>query len=393
MRILANVDTLSPIGGVELSTLQVCRELAARGHQVDLLYARDGGLAAQWSAFAASMRQVPGFTVEFARPWPGLRTLPAAVWATRAADPDVIYVNRAEQVLWAGAAALATGAPVVCHLRHHPFTRPAVRALARVPKAYIAVSEFVRREWTDVGVPADRIEVVHNGVDPADYPPSDHQGRKAARRALGLPERSTVFLHYGRLTEEKGTCLLLDAWQAASTPRDWLLLMVGDADAQVSMKSAGLPGVRVLPRRDSVVELLAAADVSVLPALWEEPFGRVVIESMASGLPVIASRRGGIPEILTGPWEQLLFESASVEGLADLIRSVGDWRSGEPDLGERARLHVVSMFNLSRTVDGIESVLRRAERGPMQYDREPGCGEYLNQPNAIDGMLGANTAK
>jgi glycosyltransferase involved in cell wall biosynthesis len=370
VRILVNVDTFAPLGGVELSTLQVCRELAARGHEIDVLYKDSGGLRDQWESFARHLEQVRGFTVPAARPWQAT-VLPRSVRAGVRTAPDIVYLNRSEQLLWGAATSAFAGAPLVCHLRHHPFSAPAVRVLKNAARRYIAVSEFIRSEWIEAGISPDRIEVIHNGVDPSAYPCATPEDRWRLRAALGIAPESRVFLHYGRLTSDKGAAALLGAWARAQVPEHWRLVLAGDADPDISAMIGDLrrSDVIVLPRREQVTELLAIADVTVLPALWHEPFGRVVIESMAAGVPVIASERGGIPEILAGPWARFLVDPDEVGSLEAAILRFGDWRAGEPDLGESCRSHVRDEFSLSKTVDGIESVLRFARGSPPGVSR------------------------
>ena len=99
------------------------------------------------------------------------------------------------------------------------------------------------------------------------------------------------------------------------------------------------------------------SDVTVLPSLWSEPFGRTNIESMACGTPVVASRIGGITEILTGEFQAGLFEPGNEQDLADTLSRIISWREKDPDLGKRCRDHVLSNYTLDKMVDGIEKVL------------------------------------
>ena len=360
MHILANVDTFAPVGGVEVSTLQVCRSLEGRGHTVDVLYADDGGLRGDWASFARRMRRVPGFTVEFARPWRQIGVLPESVRAGVRTCPDVIYLNRAEQLLWGALTSAFARVPLVCHLRHHPFSARAVSLLSRAARQYIAVSDFIRNEWIAAGLRRDRVHVVHNGVDPNAYTAVTADRRAELRAQMDIDGDARVFLVYGRLTAQKGVGLLLSAWRRAQLPDNWILLLAGDADPDVRLAVADPRhrSVRLLERRDDVSGLLGVADVTVLPALWEEPFGRVVIESMAAGVPVIASRRGGIPEILSGEYSRLMVEPTDTDAFAATLHTMGDWRTDEPSLGELCRSHVQTEFSLTSTVNGVEDVLR-----------------------------------
>lgn len=381
MRLLVNIDTFQPLGGVERSTLQVSGELARRGHDLHLLHADrdarsgDPGLGPQWAAVAASVRRVPGFTVAARRPWRTAHQLLPAVRAAVRVGPEAIYLNRSEQLPWALASRRASRSGLVVHLRHHPFSEPLVRLLCRRPVGaprvrFIAVSAFLRDRWVAAGLAADAVQVVPNGIDPQAYRPPSESERRAARALIGITDDRPVVLCYGRLGAEKGIATLLQAWDrlgtltvpSATPPR---LLLVGEASAAIAAAIAGRarlcvpdrPDVHHLPRRSDVLGLLHAADLVVLPALWQEPFGRVVIEAMATGVPVVASATGGIPEILTGRFADQLVRPGEPEALARAMANRLDWRRQFPGLGLAGCRHVEAGFTLARTTDAVESAL------------------------------------
>ncbi|MBA8792646.1 glycosyltransferase involved in cell wall biosynthesis [Friedmanniella endophytica] len=422
LRVLVNTEDFSPLGGVEHSTLQVSRALAARGHRIDLLHAdrthragaADAGLRPEWETFAAGITRVPGFTVAAARPWRTLHHLPPAVRATRALQPDVIWLNRSEQLLWGLGAARATDAPLVVHLRHHPYRlgplgprragRALVGALTGRADRYLAVSAWLAREWVAAGLDPALVEVVPNGIDPARYTPTDDAGRAAARARLlpdlaaapvgsgaGGPEHPVV-LHYGRLAADKGVPQLLEAWarlaaDPVSSTRPATLLLVGDPTPEVApvlaarvAAHAGTPRpVRHLPRQSDVTALLHAADLMVLPAVWHEPFGRVVIEAMAAQVPVVATATGGIPEILTGRFADQLVPATDPDALVPALAAAIDrrlgWRRSDPALGPAGRAHVEAHFSLEATTDRVEQALRAAHAGSRTAAPTPGDRE------------------
>jgi glycosyltransferase involved in cell wall biosynthesis/GT2 family glycosyltransferase len=364
VRVLVNSDALAPVGGVEVSSLQVCRELVHRGHQIDLLY-RDGGeLERQWRGLATSVRQVPSFLVTQERP---VRDLPAMLSAVRAASglrPDALWLNRAEHLVWGLLASRTSRAPLVCHLRTHPHF-PAVRQLARGVSRFVAVSSFIKDLWVDAGLHADSVQVVPNGVDEADYPVGGTAELAAARHRLGLSASAYVVLYYGRLHPEKGIDRLLEAWQRLALPADEATLLLageayptseGRAYAQ-RIRELAPAGVRLAGMQRDVVPLLHAADTVVLPAQWQEPFGRVVAEGLISGRPVVASRVGGVPEQLTGELSSLLFDPGDAGELAARLGRLRQWRRDDPGLGERCAEHARTRLSLRATADGVENVI------------------------------------
>jgi glycosyltransferase involved in cell wall biosynthesis len=364
MRIMVNAEALAPVGGVELSSLQVGRELARRGEEFDLLYRFGGELEQQWRDFADTVQPVPNFLVRARSPVRDVWTMWPAVKAAGRLHPDVLWLNRAEHLIWGLAAARAARTPLVCHLRTHPHI-PMVRRLARGVSRFIAVSSYIKELWVQAGIDPNQIDVVLNGVDSGDYPVGGRAELAEARQRLGMEEQYVV-LYYGRLHPEKGLDVLLEAWQKLNL-EDAVLLLAGDPYPGTEgtkyaerLRATAPPGVRLIGMQRDVVSMLHAADTVVLPAQWQEPFGRVVAEGLASGRPVVASRVGGIPEQLTGELAQMLFDPQDVDGLAERLAGLRHWRREDPGLGARCAAHAQSQLSLSSTADGVQRVLASA---------------------------------
>jgi glycosyltransferase involved in cell wall biosynthesis len=135
----------------------------------------------------------------------------------------------------------------------------------------------------------------------------------------------------------------------------------GEYLARVEALGAGL-SCRWLPAQPDVAQLLHAADVVVVPSLWDEPFGRVAIEGLATGRPVLASRSGGLGEILTGDLERFLHTRGDAAELASAIDSLAHWRRDEPGLADLCAGHVRQHFQISHAIDRVEAELARAAR-------------------------------
>ncbi len=374
MVIVTNLHRAQSDGGVERSVFQTTRVLVGRGHRVNLIYAQGGDLVPGFKSMCASVHHVRYTDYTFPERrgralLEHVRLLPAVAWAAKC-RPDVYYMNRTFAAEWALLAAKLSPAPVVCHWRGTQTPGPRyVASLSAKVSRFIANSAFTRDVWLTAGIDPGKVDVVHAGLDPAEYPEGGAAEREAARSELGVPQDLFVAVFVGRLDAEKGVEVLLDAWrQLALSPDEGQLLLVGapvlhsDHQAYLDHLQALAPAgtVRFLGARADTVTPLHDADIAVVPSTWDEPFGRTVIEALATGRPVAGSRVGGIPEMLSGPFERFLFERGDAAGLAGVLSGARGWQEHEPDLGHRCAAHVRDHFSLDHTVDGIETAMGRA---------------------------------
>lgn len=374
MRLLVLENELtSRRGGQELSLFEVCRGLAARGHQITLAYVTGGDLEADYRRTCEQLVRVRAYSIDRTRAIRAARDFLQSLWAIRGARPDVVYANQYLDSLLAAAASRLFRAPFVCHLRLPP---PEVIAgqyrigLSQVVQS-IAISEQTRRDWVSRGSRADRIAVVYNGIDLAVY--RRHEGRSELRRSLSVPEDALVMAYVGRLHPAKGIETLLTAFAIVARRRHSHLVVAGRAAAMIGENgrprdygaelrglaaTLGIEGsITWIEHQRNVAALFSASDVTVVPSLWSEPFGRAVVESMACETPVVASRVGGIPEILTGEFAAWLCDSGDAEALADRVLAVVRQADGDPAIGGRARAHVAAHFSAAQMVTGVERVL------------------------------------
>lgn len=368
LRILTDSLSLDPVGGIELSTLQDSITLAARGNTVDVMFGADGEFRSRYIDAGVNLEGPISFAFDVHRPVPGVvRFVGPARWA-RSRKPDVLWLNRSEHIFWAQAVARWSRCPIVCHLHHVPNfnrTSTAHRGVAH----FIAVSRFIRDKWVEAGIDPDRIRVVYNAFPRDEYPRGGMPERAAARHQLRIPPDVAVVLYYGRMSLEKGVGTLFDAWAELGLRNDQaLLLLVGspapaeDLELTQSFHHLDPSTTRWFPAQYDVVPFLHAADLVVFPSRLEEAFGRVVTEGLSSGRPVIASRTGAVPEILTGPMDRLLFEMGNSSELSAKISSFRDWRYTEPQLGTDCADWVEARFPYDEHITALEDTLARYGR-------------------------------
>jgi glycosyltransferase involved in cell wall biosynthesis len=187
-------------------------------------------------------------------------------------------------------------------------------ALPRASRV-VAVSRPLADEAAELGVPRERIAVVPNGVDRERFHPRD---RAAARKQLGLAAGRLV-VYVGRLEERKGVLDLMAAFERL--PNDVSLALVGDGAArQACEQVAAGRRIHVAGARpfDEVPLWMAAADVVTLPS-WNEGTPNVVIEALACGRRVVATRIGGIPDLVHSSVLGELVEPRDPAALADAL--------------------------------------------------------------------------
>jgi glycosyltransferase involved in cell wall biosynthesis len=208
------------------------------------------------------------------------------------------------------------------------------RVLRRAQLVVVLSEAFRDLVVSSYGVPSARVRVIAPGVDHEWFGPG--AGRAAARRALGLQGDAAVVFAARRLVPRIGLDVLLRAW-AAGVPPGGLLAIAGEGPEGVRLRGlvADLgveASVRFLDRvsDEALREWYRAADVSVVPSLALEGFGLVVLESLACGTPVIASRVGGLPETLAALAPDLLVAPGDVGALAAALRGVFTGGAGTP---------------------------------------------------------------
>ena len=233
----------------------------------------------------------------------------------------------------------------------------------------IAVSKEVKNDIIrHYSVPADKVVVVYNGVDQNRFHPSKRaEVRESIRERWKIPMDSPLVLFVGSGFRRKGLDRILSIWKSPRL-RDVFLLVVGD-DARInrylSLASSIAPGRIIFTgRRDDIENYYAAADVVALPAL-QEGFGNVVMEALASGLPVLVSRDVGAAEIIHGPL---------IQGIVDRVEDLGELEeklllllaaAGDPNWIREAR-QIGERHSWENHFKKIEAVLLEACQVPSR---------------------------
>ena len=277
-----------------------------------------------------------------------LRYVTLAARTARAARPDVVY---AHFLVPAGLiAALGSRAPLVvtAHGRDVrnvgaiPGVAAATRYVVRRASTVVCVSEYLRRELeTKVPEARDKTEVVSSGIDLERF------------TVQPSPDGPPRFLCVGALEERKNVVRLADAFASLS---EGTLTFAGDGPLRAQLE--GRPGVRLTGRvpHDEIPRLLAESHLLCQPSLIE-PLGQALLEAMACGRSVVATRIGGPPEFVP-PDAGILVDPLDVDAIAAAMRSAAAFPRPNDAARAAAALHDVRL-----QAEKIEGILSRAAAG------------------------------
>lgn len=370
-------------GGQELNLFEICRELSHKGYSVSLLYVNEGNLLEQYRSFCDHVIKIDAFGFDRRRIDHIIKFIASVAKITQIpiTSSSILLVNDYHISLFAYIVSLLKKLPFLCYLQIPPADpNRQVRLALKGVDRFVAVSQQTKREWVDFGFADDAIEVIHNGTDTQKFKPAPDFSE--ARKLWGISEHTKVISYVGRLDEDKGLEYLIKAIALLANQPEIKLMIAGKPVVHYSVlkgteceeegmkyqrsleqltRDLGIDNrVQFLGHLSNPVSLYQASDISVLPSTWSEAFGRSIIESLACGTPVVASRVGGIPEILTGEFAANLVTAGDEEALAKRISEVIHWRETDPELGQRCSDHVVNKFSLESMISGVEKTLLKA---------------------------------
>lgn len=364
-------------GGQELSLLDVCEGLSKRGHSIALLYLTSGDLQKRYELFCENMTRIYRYTVHKYAPLSSSFQYVRSLWKGSFKKVDLIYANQYQDSFFGGMLAKLKGVPLVCHLRLPPPSHFCGQYRIGLSQAsrLITISEKTHQEYVNRGFCEDAIDVVHNGIATDRYIMTDSCDEIKMKK--GIPLGSFVITYAGRFHPAKGIKTLLKAFSlfkmrekngilllSGSEVEDWttrhdgkyVQLLQEEADRLGIQKDIFWQG-----HEQNIPDLFGISDVVVLPSLWSEPFGRILIEAMACGTPAVGSQVGGISEILSGEFSRFLFTAGDSEALACLLAQVKELKQQDPDISRRCKNHVSLHFSLSQNIKKIENIFQQTQ--------------------------------
>ncbi|MCY0879296.1 MAG: glycosyltransferase family 4 protein [Firmicutes bacterium] len=380
------------IGGVETHLATLGPGLIRRGHEVSLLTGQPGGLPAHDVFEGMSIERCPYLDLNRMTPEAFVREKSRVEDAIHQflsdVNPDVIHVHNwhyFSEIPLEAVLRWREDHPVALVLTaHNTWHDDLFQKLAEYGDQYdriIAVSQYTLDDMAEWGYRAEKMRVVHHGVtaewlNPAvrpQHPRPDVQGRP-------------IIFHPARLSLAKGSLVVVEAFRRVrEVIPDAMLLLAGTGPIvdwgsvqhrEIEMindriRHYGLTeAVDIRPYSwPEIAGVYDAASVVVYPSIFAEPFGIVVIEAMARGRPVVITRTGGMPEIITHEQDGWIVDPNDADQLADALIQLLRHRDWAEALGQRARERVKTSFTAEQMVERTEDVLNQAREVKVSHDQ------------------------
>jgi glycosyltransferase involved in cell wall biosynthesis len=386
---IAQLSTRYPPGpgGVERHVHEVSTRLVRRGHRVTVfttdLYREfpmqrlDPSVPRRETVDGVGVVRLRAWSLPGELHYPFFRGLGAAL---RSESPELLHVHTygTNHAAVARRYSRRTGAPIVLSAHYHPiwsieggwlrhrirgfYDRFLAAPVVAEASCLIVESHEEERLIRENGFPLPRVAVVPPGYTPLPPPPP---GDRPFARSLGIDGPFVLFV--GRLASNKGLLPLVDAFRglAMSDPSASLVLIGADGGQKAAVEArvaeAGLSGrVRIPGFVEDEARLAAAfreARLFVLPSEYEA-FGLVLLEALAQGTPVIASRVGGIPEFIEDGKAGRLVPPLNVPALEETMLALWHDEATRLGMGEYGRTQVVPRYSWERVVDRMCEVYK-----------------------------------
>jgi glycosyltransferase involved in cell wall biosynthesis len=350
------------VGGAEEMVLNLVRHLPDRFEPVVMCINEAGPIGEEIRRTGVSF-SVLGLTPGLARPLDVLRLRDAL----GAVTPTIVHTFLLTGSLYGRFAAMMSGVPIVIgtevniYEKKQPLHARFERWLMRGTDAVIASAESVKDYYvTQVEADPDKVDVIYNAVDWAQLQTT--MTRDEFRKSIALPIDAPAAGIIARLTEQKAHRVLFES-MAQPELSALHLVVVGDGELRDDLRrraeALGIQGrVHFLGARRDLGNVLAAVDIFAMPSYWEGlPLSMVL--AMGAGLPVVASRVAGIPEVVADRVSGLLVDAGDSAQLARALSALVEDPALRAQLGAAARAFVRPRFGVDGYVTSVTALYDR----------------------------------
>lgn len=346
-------------GGQERSYFDILTRLQYKGHQVTLYYVVKGNLVEKYHEAGVKTVQIPTINLYNKLSIKELFAFISSFLKFKKVTNSVIYINQIQDLPLAALLKRFKGAKkIVCHLRLPPLyghlqkTHNQISLFAKDIDTYIVANENMREAHVEHGVPNNRIQIIPNGFNfTTSYPQKS------------INEEHLKLVYIGRLEDGKGVKELIHSFSAILKSFPTISLTIAGAPmnsdqehylAECKKISEGLQimeYIKFVGHQTNPIEFLKDYDITIFPSTWNEPFGRVLVESIIAGVPVIARNIGATKEIIDGDLGNILFETD-----LQLIDCLTFVINGKYNVAEKF-VYQRKMYSIDSVVFKIESTL------------------------------------
>ena len=350
------------VGGAEEMVLNLVRHLPDRFESAVMCINQAGPIGEEIRRTGVPFT-VLGLTPGVSRPVDVLRLRDAV----QAVSPTIVHTFLLTGSLYGRFAAMMSGVPIVIgtevniYEKKQPLHARLERWLMKGTDAVVASAESVKEHYVaQVGADPSRVEVIYNAVDWAQLQTT--MTREEFRTSIGVPIDAPAAGIIARLTEQKAHRVLFDAMAQAELSA-LHLIVVGDGELRDELpsraKALGIQGrVHFLGARRDLGNIMAAIDIFAMPSFWEGlPLSMVL--AMGAGLPVVASRVAGIPEVVKDRVSGLLVDAGDSAQLARALGALVQDDALRARLGAAARAYVRPRFGVDGYVSSIAALYDR----------------------------------
>lgn len=346
---IIHIITSLNFGGAERMLFDLVRHLNKERYEVKVATVVNGGPLVE--DFRAAGVEVKIFQKKSRL---GLGVIRQIYKYLRKEKPRLVHTHLFGGDTWGRLAAIFARVPVIVSTEHNTnldegwLKRRIKKFLSFFTKRVITVSKAVKEYSAAIDrIKRKKIVVIPNGIEIDKF-------AAIPEKQFGSPSIIGVV---GRLEEQKGHEYLFEALNLLKTI-PWTLWVVGDGFLKANLERLAKDlslreRIIFLGARRNIVEILSQIDIFVLSSLWEG-LGLAVLEAAAAGKPIVASRVGGIPEIIEDGKTGVLVQAKNVKSLADGLERVLLGEREAKEMGRKAREVVAEKFSVEKMVEGYE---------------------------------------
>jgi len=360
------LNKISQLGGAEISLLNLVQDIQKYGYRPVVVLGSYGPLCKRLKKLNIKIYIYPLDFPHLKNPIPFLKSLLFLYHIIKTEKVQLIHSNTLWDNQYGVMAAKLVGIPHILHVRGFSEQKASWKSFYNMGSIAICNSKNTKRKFLKYSKFRKRTEMVYNAVDTERFKPN-LKSRQKARQNYGFKEVDFIMGMAGRLAEEKGQlfCLktLLPILKKNSNCK---VLIAGDAKIHPDTKYPGeilsfirhnhLDGCVIMTGFvEDMNGFYNAIDLFLLPS-FREPFGRVLIEAMATEKPVIASRVGGVPEVVDNEINGFLVNPHDADSWCECIDKLINDKSLRVQLGKAGRRKVLEKFTLGNITSKIVSM-------------------------------------